>query len=79
MYGNERVVAADTIAITFENVTTAAITPTPEVWDIACFMAPGPGTGNYVALSFSQSLQRCVERVNDETDFMVEKRFEYGA
>ena len=79
MYGTERVVAADTIAITFDNTTAVPLTPTSEVWDIACFMAPGPGTGNYVALSFSQSLQRCVERVNDLSDYMAEKKFEYGA
>jgi hypothetical protein len=52
-----RISAANTLAITFENITATAIIPTTEVYTIGCFNAVGPGggaPGSWVALSSIQ-------------------------
>lgn len=71
-----RISAADTLAITFENTTSAAITPTAsEKYMVGCFMAVGAGggvPGSWVALPFSQSMQRTVESQNSTNDALVQ-------
>jgi len=70
-----RITAANTLGITFQNVTAAIITPTPnEQYTVGCFMAVGSQggvPGGWVALPFSQSLQHTVDLVNEIQDTMV--------
>lgn len=52
-----RISAANTLAITFENITASAIVPTTEMYTIGCFNAVGPGggaPGSWVALNASR-------------------------
>ena len=74
-----RVSASDTLAINFMNVSAAAIVPTAETYDIGCFNVPGPGTSNWVALPFAQSLQRAVEKVNEIGANLQVKAIQKGA
>lgn len=47
--GGARISAANTLSLTFENITSAAIVPPAEVYTIGAFQAVGPGTANWVA------------------------------
>ncbi len=78
-----RVSAADTLAITFENVTALAITPTAlEKYVVGCFMAKGPGggvPGSWVALPFSKTLQRVIDQTQEQQAVMNEYGLAEGA
>lgn len=63
-----RISAANTLAITFENVTGAAIIPNTEIYTIGCFNAVGPGggaPGNWVALSGAPARNALINLVNE--------------
>jgi hypothetical protein len=63
-----RISAANTLAITFENVTATAITPNTEIYTIGCFNAVGPGggaPGSWVALSGAPARNALVNLVNE--------------
>jgi hypothetical protein len=78
-----RVTAANTIGITFENVTAAIITPTAlEKYTVGCFMEPGPGggvPGSWVAVPFSLSSQRTMEQTKEQQAIMNETGLANGA
>lgn len=78
-----RVTAANTLGITFENVTAAAITPTAlEQYTVGCFMEPGPGggaPGSWVAVPFSLSSQRTLEQTKEQQAVMNETGLANGA
>lgn len=60
-----RVSAADTLAITFQNNTAAAIVPTAEVYTVGNFTIPGPGTNNYVAVQSSSTLNAVMDLLTE--------------
>jgi hypothetical protein len=76
-----RVSAANTIQINYENVTAAAITPTPEVYTIGVFTTPGPGTitagaagfipGHWAASVLRPSLIQGIDLVNELQETMA--------
>lgn len=76
-----RVSAANTIAINYENVTAAAITPTPEVYTIGVFTTPGPGTitagaagfipGHWAGVAVRPSLIQGIDLANELQETMV--------
>jgi hypothetical protein len=78
-----RVTAANTLGITFMNVTAAAITPTAsEQYTVGCFMAVGAGggvPGSLVALPFDLSLQRAIEQTQEQQAVMNETGLANGA
>ena len=65
-----RISAANTLAITFENVTATAIVPNAEIYTIGCFTAVGPGggvPGSWVALSSLRMNSRNLENELQQT------------
>ena len=78
-----RVTAANTLGITFENVTAAAITPTAgETYVVGCFNAiPGQAgvPGGWIALPFAQSLQDTIGLTQEECDTMLQLGMIKGA
>jgi len=81
--GGCRVTAANTLGITFENVTAAIITPAAlEQYTVGCFMEPGAGTGipgSWVAVPFSLSSQRTLEQTKEQQAVMNETGLAEGA
>ena len=70
-----RVSAANTLQITYENVTAAAIVPTAENYTIGVFNAVGPGggvPGSWVALSARTSYVQLVNLVNEMQQALAE-------
>ena len=69
--GGVRVTAANTLGITFVNVTAAAITPNSEQYVIGVFNAIGPLTGapgSWEAFMFSQTMQDMLGHENETSD-----------
>ena len=80
-----RVTAANTLGITFENVTAAAITPSTEVYTVGVFNAVGAGggvPGSWVALSARTGMVQMLNLVNEMQQALSESgigAFEGGA
>ena len=78
-----RVTAANTLGITFKNVTAAIITPAAsEQYTVGCFMAVGAGggvPGSWVALPYDLSLQRALEQTQEQQAVMNETGLAAGA
>lgn len=77
-----RVSAANTIQITYENLSAVAITPTAEVYTIGVFTTPGPGfghttsagvPGNWAAVCARPALIQGVDLSNEMQTVMVSK------
>jgi len=80
--GGCRVTAADTLGITFVNVTAAAITPVAENYVIGCFNAIGPLTGapgSWEAFQFNQTFQDAIGAINENDDLLTSSGFQKGA
>ena len=60
-----RVSALNTLALSFANMTAAAIVPTAESYTIANFTAPGPGAEGYISLPVSSVLNQLVDLANE--------------
>lgn len=66
-----RVSAANTLAVTFVNVTGAAIVPPTETYVIGNFQVPAPGAGNSVWQAFVSGLNAAGTLVNSMRSAMV--------
>ena len=66
-----RVSAANTVAITYMNVTSAAIVPPVETYTIGNFQAPIPGTGNVVYQTMAPVAVQTSNLVNAERSALV--------